>query len=259
MSDKTPIKNRNGQTILVRHEKSGNPLDLLAIIQHGYSGSMDQDHIRTFADVFLENGYDVLLMDCTCSFNDAGGNVEDCTIQTHYDDLEDVINWASDQNWYHEPFALLGHSLGGLSVLTYAQNHADNVSLLVPAAAVVSGSLLEDAFEQNMPESYQAMKDQGYCTVECSYKPGLTARRSYKWLETMQDWDALQKASLLQMPVLMLVGSEDLPTPPEHQSLLYNLLPGEKNMHIIDGADHVYAPKLDEAATLLNQWLKDQV
>ncbi len=256
--DKTPIKNRHGLTMFVRYEAPDNPIGELAIIQHGFSGSMDEKHIRGFADTFLKNGYDVLLMDCTHSFNDADGTLEQNTIKTHSDDLEDVIAWAGTQDFYKEPFALAGHSLGGMSVLHYAQNHPEKISLLVPASTVISGKLLEDAFKQNMPSEYNDMLTKGKMRVECTYKDGIESYRPYSWLQDMQSWNMLDKAAHLNMPCLFVVGADDAPTPPEHQKLLFDLMPGEKELHIIDDADHCYEPKLDEALVHLDNWLQSQ-
>ncbi len=44
----------------------------------------------------------------------------------------------------------------------------------------------------------------------------------------------------LTMPTLLVVGSEDRGTPPEDQKLLYNKLPGDNELHIIEGSTHVF-------------------
>lgn len=255
-NDKFPIKNRRGQTMLVKLETPENGTDNLAILQHGYSGSMDEDHIRAFAKIFLDNGYTVLLMDCTNSFNDADGRLEDNTIQNHYEDLEDVIGWASIQKWYKEPFALGGHSLGGLATLFYAQTYPEKISLLFPAAAVISGALLKEAYKERSLDTYNSFKETGKMLIECSYKENLSAYRPYSWLETMQSWDSLKQANKLSMPVLMIVGSDDDGTPPKHQKLLFDKLPGDKEIYIIEGTDHCYEDKLNEVSQHLDNWLK---
>lgn len=65
------------------------------------------------------------------------------------------------------------------------------------------------------------------------------------------------------MPVLLIVGEHDTATPPEHQQLLHDKLPGEKEIHIIKGVDHNFRRegKLDEAALeeikqIFDKWIK---
>ena len=255
---KIPIKNRHGLNILVHYEQAPDPAGKLSIIQHGYSGSMDEDHIRGFADIFLKNGYDVLLMDCTNSFNDADGPLENVTIKTHYEDLEDVIEWASRQEWYREPFALTGHSLGGMSVLHYAQNHPEKISLLFPAAPVISGMLNFEQFKKNQPDDYKTLQETGNFAITESYRGTADGYRPQAYYDELFKWTMLEHADKLTMPVLIIVGSEDTSCPPEHQKLLYDALPGEKEMHIIDGADHGYRPKLEEVLGHLNSWLQSR-
>lgn len=255
--NKTAIKNRHGLTILVKFFECEKPDPKLAFIQHGYSGSMVETHITAFAKTYLDNGYNVLMMDCTNSFNDADGLLQDNTIQTHYDDLEDVIEWAFKQEWYQTPFALAGHSLGGLSTITYAAKHPDKVLSLFPAATVISGKHLEEANLFRSSEEYNAFKSSGDMTIECTYKNNVSGYRPYSWIETMWNWSALNFAKNITCPTLLLVGSNDTGTPPEHQKLFLDRLSSDKkDMHIIDGADHCYSDKIDKACSYLDTWLK---
>lgn len=254
--NKTTIQNRHGLNILTKYLECTVPSHKLAIIQHGFSGSMAEPHIQAFCQTYLDNNYNVLMLDCTNSFNDADGDVEDNTIQTHYEDLEDVIKWASTQEWYAEPFALAGHSLGGLSIITYAQKYPDKASSLFPAATVISGKHLEEANLFRSPKAYEAFKSSGKMEIECSYKENVTSHRPYSWIETMWDWNALDYAADIKCPTLLVVGSEDGGTPPEHQKLFYDKLNVAKEMHIVDGVDHCYVGKVDMVCEHLNNWLK---
>ena len=52
-------------------------------------------------------------------------------------------------------------------------------------------------------------------------------------MEDRLQYDVLLKAEKLQMPVLLIVGDKDDITPPEHQKILFDLLPGKKELFII--------------------------
>jgi len=58
--------------------------------------------------------------------------MEDASITSYYEDLEDVISWAQSQEWYQEPFALAGHSLGGICTALYAEHHSAILNTLGP-------------------------------------------------------------------------------------------------------------------------------
>lgn len=254
---KEPITNRYGRKILI----SVTPpafvsTNNLVFIQHGYSGSMDEMHIQAIAKTYHNNNYTVVLMDCTNSFNDADGTVEENTAQSHYEDLEDVINWASTQNWYQEPFALAGHSLGGLSVTIYSQNFPNKVLNLFPAATVISGKLLEKRKQECDPEEYKQLINGKKIPLKCTYKDNTHGYRSYEWYESMKDWNALSNAHRLHMPTLFIVGSNDKGTPPEHQKLLKNSVTGKTTFYIIKNTDHCYTDKVTELCQRLDSWLK---
>jgi len=254
---KQPIKNRYGKNILVHFEAAPEKTDKLAIIQHGYSGSMDQPHLIFMMNTYLDNGYNVLMLDCTNSHNDAEGILEENTIQSHYDDLEDSIEWASNQDWYNEPFALAGHSLGGLSIVAYASRKPEKVSSLCPAGMVISGRLLEQRTKENDPEYYKELITNGKIRLDCNYKENVTGFRTYKWYTSMYDWDAVEYAKNITAPTLFVVGDEDHGTPPKDHKKVYDALNAPKKIEIIKSSEHSYQGKEKELSTILDAWLKE--
>ena len=59
------------------------------------------------------------------------------------------------------------------------------------------------------------------------------------------------------MPVLMIVGELDEVTPLAHQKILYDKIPGKKEMHIIKGEGHTFKePKqLAEIREIFKNWI----
>src|SRR3989344_7367385 len=148
------IKNRNDKKIAVVVDKNQKSKGL-AFVMHGLGGFKEQKHIQTFADAFREKGFIVIRFDTTNTLGESDGAYEDATVTNYYEDLEDVIGWASGQRWYQEPFYLAGHSLGGLSVALYAEKYPEKVKGLIPISTVVSGKLSEDAHMEFGAESYE--------------------------------------------------------------------------------------------------------
>ena len=106
---KITIKNRKNQNVVIIVEENKNSNNL-AFIAHELSGCKEQPHIETYADAFKEKGFTVIRFDTTNTFGESDGDYADATVTNYYEDLEDVIEWAKDKEWYREPFWLAGHS-----------------------------------------------------------------------------------------------------------------------------------------------------
>lgn len=223
---------------------------------HGLSGFKEQPHIQVMADSFKENGFTVVRFDTTNSCGESYGSYEDGTVTNYYEDLIDVINWARDKDWHQEPFCLAGHSLGGIAISLYAQKYPKEVKALAPISTVISGKLSAET-KQNK-EQWEEWQRTGWKVWESSSKPGTIKRLKWNHMVDKMQYDLLDNADKLTMPVLLVVGSEDEATPPEHQEVLYKKLPGEKEMHIIKGAQHSFRGKetaLDELKQILSNWI----
>jgi len=71
-------------------------------------------------------------------------------------------------------------------------------------------------------------------------------------------YDLLPDAHKLSMPTLLIVGENDTSTPPDQARILYDALPGPKELHIIVGAPHTFrsADHLGELKTTIRQWIR---
>lgn len=156
--EKIEIRNRKGQKVVVLLEKNENPKGL-AFVMHGLSGSKDQPHIAVFAQAFKNKAFTVVRFDTTNTYGESDGKYEDATTTNYYEDLEDVIAWAKTQDWYQEPFWLVGHSLGGISIILYAEKHPGEVKGLAPISTVVSGKLSAEA---RGPEKMKQWQEKGF-------------------------------------------------------------------------------------------------
>jgi pimeloyl-ACP methyl ester carboxylesterase len=250
---KTFIKNHDGNEVSVLVEEAETP-GKLAFVMHGLGGNKNQGHIRAMAEAFLESGYTVVSWDATHTFGESeGGKYEDATITNYYADLEDVIAWAASQPWYIEPFVLCGHSLGGISVALFAEKYPEKVKALAPISTVISGklSLLTKA------DDLEAWKRDGI-RVTMSHDGKNEKRLKWSYMEDRMNYNLLDNVTQLTMPVLIIVGERDDPTPPEHQQLLFEQLPGKKEIHVVKGALHsFYEPhEQHEVKQLVKAWLE---
>lgn len=250
---KTFITNRDNNEICVVVEDDNIKKSKLAFVMHGLSANKEELQIRAMVEVLKNSGYTVVTWDAVHTFGESkGGKYEDATITNYYADLEDVIAWASNQVWYVEPFVLIGHSLGGISITLYAEKYPEKVKALAPISTVVNGELRMEANADIVDE----WKRTGYHTVQRSGSGTKTLKWSH--MEDNMQYDITKAANILTMPVLLVVGSKDTSTRPEHQRVFYNSLNTKKELHIIEGAVHTFRRphELKELSQILADWLK---
>lgn len=248
---KKRIENRNGLKLAVELEGDLGSKKLV-FITHGLSGSKDQPHIKGMRQAFIERGCTVISFDTAYSFGESEGDSVYATASSYISDLEDVVSWSSQQEWYKEPFLLAGHSLGGITSLVFASRNPSKVAALLPMSTVVSGELWHGNKD---PEYMENWKAEGYFFKESDSMPGKSGRIGYGMAEDILQYDALDFASDIHCPTLLMVGSKDDGTTPEMHQLLYDKLAGPKQMQIIDGMSHT--PKTQEEITMMKDTIKD--
>jgi len=251
---KLKIQNRKGENIVVLLENPKNPKGL-AIVMHGLGGNKEETHISTFAKSFKDRNFSVVRFDTTNTFGESDGKYENATVTNYYEDLEDLIKWAKLQSWYQEPFFLVGHSLGGLSVILYAQKHPSEIKGLAPISTVISGKLSLETPEYI--NTWKNWKESGWKEELSESKPGLIKKLKWSHMEDRLKYDVLPDANKLTMPVLMIVGENDFSTPYNHQKLLFDKLPGKKEIHLIKTAPHTFRKlsQLMEIKQIFLSWI----
>lgn len=253
MQEKLYIQNRKDQKIVVLLEIAENQKGL-AFIMHGLGGNKDAPHLSAMSEAFQGHSYTVVRFDTTNTFGESYGDYQNATVTNYYEDLEDVIKWAKSQNWYQEPFCLVGHSLGGICTALYAQNYPDGVKGLAPISTVVSGELSSKSPKKEA--GMEEWKMSGW-REETSADGKRIKRLPWSHMEDRMKYDLLKNVDKLTMPVLMIVGDQDASTPPEHQQILFEKLPGRKEIHILKNAPHTFKdPKdLEDIKNIFDKWI----
>lgn len=253
--EKLFIKNRKGQKIAVVVETPQGEPKGLVFVMHGLGGFKEQLHVRAVAEAFIENSYTTVTFDTTNSVGESDGLYQDATTTNYFQDLEDLIVWAQKQVWYSEPFILAGHSLGGISVILYTQKNPKKLKALAPISTVVSGKL---SLETQPHKELDQWKTTGWQERPSVSKPGTTKRLKWSHMEDMAKYDVMPKVDLLTMPVLMVVGDVDDRTPVKHQQILFDKLPGRKELHIVPGGPHTFMNQehLTQLKQIFDSWIK---
>ena len=252
--EKLSTQNRDNKKIVVIIEKSKNPKGLV-FVAHGLGGYKEQDHIKIFAEAFLENNFTVVRFDTRNTFGESEGNYEDANTTNYLEDLEDVIKWAKSQEWYIEPFYLVGHSLAGPTIIKYSENHPTKVKGLAPISSVVSA---ECHNKRTPPEKLEEQNKTGWRISTSESKPGVIKRlKWHQFIRDLESFDILTDLNKLTMPILLITGELDNGCPEEDQRIIYDGASGDKELHIIKGAPHTFREKdqLAEIKKIFKKWI----
>jgi pimeloyl-ACP methyl ester carboxylesterase len=244
------ITNRYGLRLFVRtfiQPHAGG----LVFIAHGLSDNHATPNMLMLRETFLSLGYSVVVWDATnSSWGQSEGRYEDATFTKHYHDLEDIISWSKSQPWRRHRFTLAGYSLGGIAVGTYASRHSHQVDKLVLLAPVVSGEYLRRAIPWPIL-AYWRLK--GSITQSRKY------RKRYSW-ELIRDglnYDLINWAEHLTMPVLMIGASRDTYIRPKFLRRLCQAIPHDnKRLVIIPRTGHRFLKARMHVQPVVEEWIK---
>jgi pimeloyl-ACP methyl ester carboxylesterase len=127
---------------------------------------------------------------------------------------------------------------------------------VAPISPVISGKL---SLEGNHKD-FESWKKTGWHEERSKTPPYRLKRLKWSHMEDRLKYDLLEKADKLIMPVLLIVGENDIGTPPKHQKLLFDAIPhNNKELHIIRDAPHTFVEKkhLEEIYKILTNWIKN--
>ncbi len=258
--EKFEIKNRRDLKIIGKILKPENPIGL-SFVMHGLGGYKEELHIDLMANTLFENNYIVINFDATNSRGESEGKYEDATMQLHYEDLVDVINWAKTQTWYKEPFILAGHSMGGYAVARYAEEFPLEVKGVFPFGAVFSGKDCFETYKKLRTEELSDWKETGWTYRTSKSKPEFEMKLPWSHMEERLKHDLKPMADKITMPILFVAGENDSSCPPSDQKKFYDLLPETtvKEFHIVKGVGHVFreSEHLNELKEIFNNWLNN--
>jgi alpha-beta hydrolase superfamily lysophospholipase len=255
---KTSFKNRDDKKLVVLIENTTGKNGLV-FIAHGLAGNKEEAHIQSYANAFLSNDYKVIRWDATNTIGESEGSLFKATLSNYYNDFEDVVLWAEKQEWYQEPFVIVGHSLGSACNIIFTSKYPQKVKALAPTSAFISA---QKYFEWLGKEVMGDWELKGYREEESKSRPGLIKKLNWKLAEDMKEYELLDKSKYITMPILLLSGEKDKITPPSIQYDFYNLIPShKKEIHIIKGASHNLNSKehLKEIEKIMTVWAKKQI
>jgi alpha-beta hydrolase superfamily lysophospholipase len=199
-----------------RNEAAG-----VVVLFHGYGD--DKSRLLPEARAFHELGHACFLVD----FRGSGESEGDGT-SIGYHEAEDVARTVAHvrERWPDQRLIVFGHSMGAAAVLRALSRRA-----IAPDAAV-----LECPFDRLLS------------TVEARF--AATGMPSFPAAQLLVFWGGVQHgfnafrhnpveyARDVTCPVLLLYGTDDIRVSRGQIEAIYESLPGDKRLHIFEGADH---------------------
>lgn len=256
------IRNNQGEKIAVAVDGLENLChNRLAFVQHGLSGHKGQTMVRQPVKALVDCGFVVVSFDSRFSFGESDGVLEGASLTSFIDDLHTVVDWAKTQEFYVEPFALSGHSLGGGSVLKYAEDYPQKVSLLMPVAAMVGGKYFIRSRMLNDAKNYLYWKQAGKIYRENKNHPEINGWLSFNVVRDMLRYDLVRDAVRVVCPTLVITGDEDPSSTVYNNSKLFESLHTQKQITILKQCGHLYDQlhNSDDLYQTIRKWVEQNV
>ena len=225
------IKNRKGLKMSIRLNVNDENTKLV-FLEHGLSSRKEYPHMQVLEDVFFEFGYNVINIDATNSINESESSDEGITTTGHYEDLVDVIQWAKTQDFYKEPFALAGQSLGAISVVRYAGQYPEKVNLLIPCAFPYYNYV-----EEELNDYAKEVIKNGYYD-KISKSTGKVLRLTTAYVDDMKKTDISSQISKVTANTYVIVGSKDKEEHLKNSRYLYQMLNCKKEFYLLEDVPH---------------------
>ena len=229
------IKNQENLDLVVNYYITQGKSRGLVFVEHGFTGTKDAIYNKKIIKTFVDNNYSVVAFDATDSAGESASSAEGFTFTRHYNDLKDVISWSKSQEWFEAPFVLLGHSMGGLSVIYYTQNYPEDVRLLIPVCPVITGDLTYKAFANQ--EFFKSWQKTGVYTKISEYT-GRAVVVKFSCLDDIKKYSAYDLIDKIKIKTVFLAGDSDVLTPLEDTRKFYEALNCQKELKIIKNCPH---------------------
>lgn len=240
------IQNDQDESIHIKVDGLNNAgYDKMVIIQHGLASNMEHVAVQSAKKAFLDNGFVVVTFDGRYSLGKGNNDVEKVKLATFEEDLQSVINWVQTQPFYSEPFALVGHSLGGASIIQFGADHPDLTDILIPITPVISGQLWEKSCMINMADFCKKWKQNGSYeyTDPKNQKKGLIP---YSVIASCNNYNADKLAEKIKTKTLLIGAQNDIVINPSDIQALSKKIKNSKAV-IIKSANHNFSSEQNQS------------
>lgn len=204
-----------------------------AFLMHGLGARKEYPHMRVMEEYFAKNGYNVVNIDATNSLNESGQTPSGITFTGHFQDLEDAIAWAKSQDFYAEPFALAGQSLGASACLLFAGTYPKLVNFMLLA----SFPWMDGKKNALQNSKRKDILENGYYD-QVSKSTGRVLRIQKNYLDDMEKWNLAPYAEKIEADTFIVMGSKDSEEHRANAQQLFDILRCKKELAVLPGVPH---------------------
>lgn len=208
-----------------------------AIFAHCFTCNKDLRSVRKIARALTQRGFGVLRFDFA-GLGDSAGDFSETNFSSNVEDLQAA--YAYVEAHHQAPDLLIGHSLGGASVLM-AAGALPGIS----AVATIGAPCEPDHVLKLMAEDLASIKAQGEATVTLAGRKFKIKKQFVEDLENHGMKGALEK--LKGRPLLFMHSPQDDTVGIENARYLYTHAHHPKSFISLDGADHLLSKGNDAA------------
>ena len=176
----------------------------LIILLHGFTGYKEEEQISTLADELVKVDIAALRFDAPGSGESEGTWAEDYRLTKYLEAVQDVLSYAKT-NLPIDPnrVALWGHSLGGFVALAAAARHPDDY-------IAVCGSQPSSGWKILPADQEAKWRTTGWANFESHSLP---IKLPYTFFTDRQQYNVLDEARQVIVPVLFIAGTKDEDVP----------------------------------------------
>ena len=224
----------------------------LAIVQHGLTGHMEEDHIVAVAAALREVGVATLRVELY-GHGQSGGEFRRHTLLKWIDNMLDVIDYAKGLDFASELY-LCGHSQGGLLAMLVAALRPDDLAAIIPMSPAIviirdahQGILWDMTFDPVHVPDFVYPSD-----------PELVATKTFcgDYFRVAQHIHIDEAIESYHGPVLLVHGTADVGVPAQ-DSIDAAETYENATLALIEGDDHCYHSHLDQVCAVVQTFVRD--
>lgn len=211
------------------------------IISHGFNGSIDgNSKAALLAERVTQLGFHVLRYKFTpCQ-----------KLTTQIEELQAVVDYAQEKG--ASDIYLLGRSMGGSASLAFTFSQPEKVRALCLWSTPGD---LHETFKNALGENYDLLLAGNCVTITDEFSTVTLHDDFVRDFDNYSLFDLIH--SLTSIPVLILHGNQDKVVALKQAEKMYAAAREPKKMVIIDGGDHQFIGKTQEAQGAVIQWLSE--
>jgi pimeloyl-ACP methyl ester carboxylesterase len=234
MEERVQIANKKNLKLSAVFHYPGKAVTYPAVILlHGFSGSKDEEHIKTLAYDLHKKGIAAVRFDMSGLGESEGSLEEDYRFSNFLLDIDAIYQMLASQVFIdHKSIGIVGHSMGGKAALIYAASNPAVRSV----CAISSPSQMGDAaaFKNDLAQ----WKATGWLDRKSSQYGFLSF--PYAFIKDAMKYDVRKIARSIGQPKLIIWGTADDTVLPSETEELYDFLDEPKEAMIVKGMDHHY-------------------